>query len=188
METPYLEILIYFKRLFMKYHLRLKQLFLSLIFLLYSFSVLAIQTCQPVNITGSAETLPNFQGQGSVNISGDICANVDISNPQAGSTSTGNLAITFNSFSYSAANFTMTGSFDLIYSYNANTSAPAVQLTYNGGPINYMVDGQSYEVYYNNLQINMDSAYQYVDMTGSLTLNGQEIPVENIPYEYLRFL
>jgi len=141
--------------------------------------------CQNISMTSSAEQVAAFQGTGSVTIKGDLCVTF---NPATYAAQTsGNLAIYFNQFSYDKAyGFSMTGGFNILYS--SNTQPLEVKLTYDGGPINYMINGQSYEVYYQNLQLNMDASMQYISATGGATVNGVYMPAENIPYEFLRII
>lgn len=154
------------------------------IFFMFSLSISAQQQCSQINITTS-ESTPGFTGFGSVSINGDMCVVIDMTTYTTQSSGTFN--IQFNQFSYNPSNFTMSG--NMTIDFAMSTAQPmSATMSYNGGPVNYIIDGQSYEVYYQNLQINLDPFMQYINASGGVTVNGQYLPAENIPYDYLRVI
>ena len=54
------------------------------------------------------------------------------------------------------------------------------------GPVNYTVNEQVYEVYFNDLEFTFDAQVQQITATGSVTINGNTVEAGNINYGYVR--
>lgn len=158
-------------------------------FLLFStISAHAYQACQPVNWVLDSSTYPEYQGTGSVTLSGDVCTSGS-NNVNA------TLQATYDNFGYLPDVFVVNGAFTLTFDIQSSENSSSYSgndytatMTLNGGPVNYVTDSDTYAVTYNNVVLYLDSANQIINMSGSITVNEQEYSVENLSSELFRIL
>lgn len=63
-----------------------------------------------------------------------------------------------------------------------------LDLTVTGGPVYYQVDGENYEVLFDNLYFGIDlynNGFEIVDVGGGLTVNGEYLPADPILADFL---
>jgi len=161
----------------------MKNLILSL-FLWCIFSLPAMaQTCKDYNNT---LTIPEDIGSGTATITGQVCFTAaDLSQPM-----TGSATVTFDNFSNSGeynVNFSATGSFNFEYYANSIDPTPTeIRVKYMDGPVSYIVNNQTYEVYFNDLEYTLDAQGNQITATGSVTINGNTTEAANVNFGYVR--
>jgi len=54
------------------------------------------------------------------------------------------------------------------------------------GPVSYIVNNQTYEVYFNDLEYTLDAQGNQITATGSVTINGNTTEAANVNFGYVR--
>jgi hypothetical protein len=78
--------------------------------------------------------------------------------------------------------FSIDGSMNLVVNYAANSIS---SISFNGGPLNYVVGGQPYVVTFNNLVFNFGPNFQATGASGQLTINGVNVAGDTAYWGYL---
>jgi hypothetical protein len=116
-------------------------------------------------------------GGGTINIAYQVCFN----NPTDYSSFTWNGTVTYNNVNFGTG-FTINGSMSILLNYAANSIS---SISFNGGPLNYVVGGQPYVVTFNNLVFNFGPNFQATGAGGQLTINGVNVAGDTAYWGYL---
>jgi len=159
-----------------------KTVFLFFVLSIYSH-VFAFEKCIKTDVPSiDLETLD--AGTGSISFdSVEICTSLSSSLKVEDITGEGR--VIYHSFAPSNRDnvtFVADGGHDLVYF----TDKEIMRLTYSGGPVNYMVDGNIYEVLYQNLIFTLNLSGEVLETTGGVTINGQYFDGSSLPYEYFK--
>lgn len=95
--------------------------------------------------------------------------------------------ISYNDFS-NIQGITINGSYELTYTVDTDVSANTFIVTFSGGPIDFNVDGVSYEILFNDVNFTIDfSQFPYMYQTnGTISINGATVSVSGIDlFKYL---
>jgi hypothetical protein len=148
----------------------------TLAFLFCFFGLGAAAQAQTATCFGAnSMTVP--YNQGSLTISYQVCF------PSATdfSSFTWNGTVTYNNVNWGDG-FSINGSMNMVLSYSANSIS---SISFNGGPLNYVVNGAPYVVSFNNLTFNFGPNFQVVGATGTLTLNGVNVGGDPMYWGYI---
>lgn len=161
--------------------------FQILVFFLFSFlqvsPLLAVEKCIQQDIPSiDLESLD--AGTGSISFE-DVTICSTINSSLEVTAISGNGIVRYNDFAPTnrpEVTFVASGSHHLEY-YADETS---MRLLYNGGPVNYLVSGENYEIYFQNLSVTLSLTGEVLEMSGGVTINGQYFDGSSIPYEYFQ--
>lgn len=83
---------------------------------------------------------------------------------------------------------TINGSYELSYTVGTQTNANIIIATFSGGPIDFNVNGVSYEILFNDVNFTIDfSQFPYSYQTnGTISINGTTVSISGIDlFKYL---
>jgi hypothetical protein len=153
------------------------KMFRTLAFLLCFFGLGAAAQAQTQCVSSQTPlTVAYPNGGGSISITYQVC--FDPASPTSAFTYNG--TVTYNNVNW--GNVTINGTMNIVMNYS---STGISSIAFNGGPLNYVVNGAPYVVSFNNLTFNFGQGFQVTGASGSLTLNGQNVGGDPMYWGYL---
>jgi len=120
---------------------------------------------------------------GSITITYQVCTSVSNTVPPT-STSYWQSTMTYNNVSFDGG-FTINGSMSMQLNFSGGSDFSITSVAFSGGPLTYNIGGQIYTVTFNNLSFSLNNAFQVGAPSGSLTINGVEVPAATDYFAYL---
>lgn len=154
------------------------KLFRTLAFLVCFFGLGAAAQAQTTPTCYSSPTplTVAYAGGGSISITYQVCFN----NPNDYTSFTYNGAVTYNNVNW--GNVSINGTMNIAMNYSQTGIS---SIAFNGGPLNYVVNGAPYVVSFNNLTFNFGQGFQVTGATGTITINGQNVGGDPMYWGYL---
>jgi hypothetical protein len=119
------------------------------------------QACYPLSVN-----LPGEHG-GSCQVDGNFC------------NSSGNFTFIYTNYQTAPGLF-FSGTINTTLTFDSMLSPTYVKITMDGGPINATYSGQPYELYYNQIEVNLSlTTMQLTTVNGSIMINGQSYPLDD---------
>ncbi|MFC4159531.1 hypothetical protein [Chitinimonas lacunae] len=149
---------------------------------LLASGVSAQEICTPIT---PATDLFSMMSKGQMSVTGNSCTDIDFSTGQFSAMKIDG-TLNFNNFApANAGGFTAHGSLNFGMQFDAATSSAS--LTYNGGPVAYTIQGQKFNVTYNNLRVDVSvgASVNAVNSSGSVIVDGTEFPAGTWVWNFL---
>jgi len=119
------------------------------------------QACYPLSVN-----LPGDYG-GSCQVNGSFC------------NSSGNFTFIYTDYQ-TAPGLVCNGTVSTTLEFDSLLSPTYIKITMDGGPINVTYEGQLYEVYYSQVEVNLSlTTLELIAINGYITINGQSYPLDN---------
>jgi hypothetical protein len=153
------------------------KLFRTLAFLVCFLGLGAAAQAQTTPFCAGSNSMTVPYNTGSLTISYQVCfpSTTDYSS------FTWNGTVTYNHVDWGSG-FSINGTMNMVLAYSNNSFS---SISFNGGPLNYVVGGQPYTVTFNNLKFNFNSGFQVTSASGTLTLNGVNVGGDPVYWGYL---